>query len=62
MYCLCSNKSFDEIFELQEANPVSMDEIIALYTNCLDGCGSCINALKTEAEMRELVLQPIAQS
>jgi hypothetical protein len=60
MYCLCSNKSFDEILELQEANPVSADEMIAKYTECLGGCGSCINALKAEAEMRELVPQAVA--
>jgi hypothetical protein len=59
MYCLCSNKSFDEIFELQEKNPVSAEDMIAIYTNCLDGCGSCINALKIEAEIRELVPQSV---
>jgi bacterioferritin-associated ferredoxin len=62
MYCLCSNKSFDEILELQEANPVSPDEMIAKYTDCLGGCGSCINALKAEVEMREIVPQPVAPS
>jgi bacterioferritin-associated ferredoxin len=59
MFCLCSNKSFDEIFELQQRHPVSTEEMIAKYTDCLVGCGSCISALKAEAEFRELIPQPV---
>ena len=60
MYCLCSNKSFDEIFKLQEANPVSIGEMIAKYTECLNGCGTCITPLKAEVALRDLRRQSTA--
>lgn len=51
MYCICSNKSFDDILSQQRADPLPLDQMIAHYTSCSSGCGSCIEALRAEAEM-----------
>jgi bacterioferritin-associated ferredoxin len=55
MFCICSNSSFDEILELQRDKPLSRENMIAQYTGCSKGCGSCIAALIAEAEMLELL-------
>ena len=45
MFCLCSERSFDDIVALQRANPLPFDRMIHEYTSCNAGCGSCIEHL-----------------
>jgi hypothetical protein len=54
VYCICSNCSFDDILQKQAEGPLPRDEMIECYTSCNQGCGSCIDALVSEAEMLEL--------
>jgi NAD(P)H-nitrite reductase large subunit len=42
MFCICSNKSIDEIIAAQEDMPLPFTEMLECYTSCLSGCGSCI--------------------
>lgn len=60
MYCICSNRSFDDILSQQRADPLPLNEMITSYTSCTSGCGSCIKALLAEAEISGL--DPIAVS
>lgn len=45
MYCICSEKSIDQILAEQKAQPLPLDELLAQYTSCLAGCGSCIELI-----------------
>lgn len=45
LYCLCSERSFDSILKLQRHAPLPFDRLIATYTGCRSGCGSCIDTL-----------------
>lgn len=55
MYCLCSDRAFDTILDLQRKHPLPLDDMISSYTKCNAGCGTCIEALKAEADMLGLV-------
>jgi bacterioferritin-associated ferredoxin len=59
VYCLCSNASFDEIFDRQRNAPLPCKEMIERHTGCAKGCGSCIDALLAEAEMLELIPEAV---
>lgn len=50
MYCLCSDKSHDEIMEEQRRAPLSFELMINAYTRCMDGCGSCVEELRERFE------------
>lgn len=56
MYCLCSNKSFDEVLELQRLAPLPFDEMLKEYTFCCTGCGSCIEELRKRVTTLNLLL------
>lgn len=55
MYCLCSNASFEEIFNRQRSEPLPRQDMIDRHTGCTKGCGSCIDELVAEAEKLELL-------
>lgn len=46
MYCLCSDESHDDIMAKQRFDPMPFDVMIAKYTGCAEGCGSCIDELR----------------
>ena len=54
MYCLCSNASFDSIIAKQRARPLIFEEMLAQYTSCRRGCGSCIEPLREYTKASEL--------
>ncbi len=57
MYCLCSDKSFDEIIALQSENCLPLNKFFDTYTACTTtGCGSCIEPLKTELDINNLLI------
>jgi len=57
MYCLCSNKSFDEILALQSENLLPLKKFFDTYTHCTTtGCGSCIDPLTTEMKINNLLI------
>lgn len=45
-YCICSNLSFDGIVKKQRAHPLPFQDMLARYTSCQQGCGSCIESLR----------------
>jgi|GEM_PF-3799419 len=45
MYCICSNKSLDEIVLAQKTKALPFEQAIDKYTSCNAGCGSCINEI-----------------
>lgn len=51
MYCLCSDESHDDIMKKQRLNPLPFDLMIAAYTGCAEGCGSCIEELQVRFDM-----------
>ncbi len=46
MYCICSDKSIDDILSAQRAIPLPFEDMLECYTRCLTGCGSCINQIR----------------
>jgi len=46
MFCICSNKSIDEIVAAQEDIPLPFAEML----ECLTGCGSCIPVILERVE------------
>lgn len=58
MYCLCSNKSFDEIIAKQSQALLPLNEFFQTFTSCTStGCGSCIELLTTELADNDLLIQ-----
>lgn len=58
MYCLCSNKSFDEIIAKQSQALLPLNEFFQTFTSCTTtGCGSCIELLTTELANKNLLIQ-----
>lgn len=45
MYCICSNKSLDEIVLAQKTKALPFEQAIDKYTSCNTGCCSCINEI-----------------
>ena len=57
MYCLCSDKSFDEIISFQSQVKLPADILLETFTSCTStGCGSCIEPLKTELAAHNLLI------
>lgn len=57
MYCLCSDKSFDEIIALQSEARLPLKNFFDTFTHCTTtGCGSCIDALTTELTINDLLI------
>ncbi|AOI68142.1 hypothetical protein WI73_20140 [Burkholderia ubonensis] len=56
MFCICSNKSIDEIVAAQADIPLPFTEMLECYSSCLDGCGSCIPVLRERVTGNELLL------
>jgi NAD(P)H-nitrite reductase large subunit len=46
VYCLCSDESHDSIMDKQRLKPLPFELMIATYTRCSEGCGSCIEELR----------------
>jgi hypothetical protein len=57
MYCICSNRTFEEIVADQKQAWLPFEQSIERYTNCNSGCGSCVAELYLRFES-EGVLQP----
>lgn len=56
MYCLCSNKSFDDIVVYQSQARLPFQQLLDQITACTStGCGSCIEPLQLELEERGLL-------
>lgn len=51
MYCICSDKSHDDIMKQQRLDPLPFDSMISTYTCCTEGCGSCLEDLRALFEM-----------
>ena len=56
MYCLCSEKSLEAILAQQRSRPLPLQEMLAEYTSCLTGCGSCIPVLRQRLEEEKLLI------
>ncbi|PUA28234.1 MAG: hypothetical protein B0W54_17310 [Cellvibrio sp. 79] len=57
MYCLCSNKSFDEIIEKQANARLPLNEFFQTFTSCTTtGCGSCVELLTAELADNDLLI------
>jgi bacterioferritin-associated ferredoxin len=54
VYCMCSNASFDSIIKKQRAHPLPFEEMLAQYTSCRQGCGSCIESLREYLKTSDL--------
>ncbi len=60
MYCLCSNKSFDEIITLQSQARLPLKEFFDTFTECTTtGCGSCVELLTAELAVHDLLIPEI---
>ncbi|RDS82301.1 hypothetical protein DWU98_09760 [Dyella monticola] len=57
MYCICSNKSLDDIVLAQKAKALPFEQAIDQYTGCNGGCGSCISEIYALFD-REGILVP----
>ena len=57
MYCLCSNKSFEEIIEQQRENPLPFLQLVEIYTSCNKGCGTCIIRLYEKLSTLGLLIE-----
>jgi hypothetical protein len=38
MYCICSNKSLDDVVFAQKTNALPFEQVIDQYTSCNGGC------------------------
>lgn len=57
MYCLCSNKSFDELISQQSKARLPLDEFFKTLTDCTTtGCGACVEPLTAELINNDLVI------
>jgi NAD(P)H-nitrite reductase large subunit len=52
MFCICSNKSIDQIVAAQKDMPLPFAEMLECYTSCLSGCGSCIPLIMERLEYK----------
>ena len=57
MYCICSNKSLDDVVLAQKTNALPFEQAIDQYTSCNGGCGSCISEIYVLFD-REGILVP----
>lgn len=57
MYCICSEKSIDQILAEQKAQPLPLDELLARYTSCFAGCGSCIEPITERLKEEGLLIE-----
>lgn len=55
MFCICSNKSIDDIIAAQIDIPLPFIEMLECYTSCLVGCGSCISIIRERVEDENLL-------
>lgn len=55
MFCICSNKSIEEIIASQRDAPLPFGEMLEAYTDCLSGCGSCIPVIRERTEQEGLL-------
>jgi bacterioferritin-associated ferredoxin len=56
MFCICSNKSIDEIIAAQADIPLPFTEMLECYTSCLSGCGSCIPVILERIKHRNVLM------
>jgi NAD(P)H-nitrite reductase large subunit len=56
-YCICSNLTFDEIFDFQRTNNLPFLELINSHTRCNEGCGTCIEGLSNYLEAKKLLCE-----
>jgi hypothetical protein len=57
MYCLCSDKSFDEIIAQQSEARLPLNKFFDTFTDCTTtGCGSCIEPLTAELSINDLLI------
>lgn len=60
MYCLCSNKSFDDIIALQSQARLPLQEFFETFTECTTtGCGSCVELLTSELTVQGLLIPDV---
>ena len=57
MFCICSNKSIDDILAAQSDIPLEFSEMLECYTSCLVGCGSCIPMIREKMERSDLLIE-----
>jgi len=57
VFCICSNKSIDDIIAAQIDMPLPFMEMLKCYTSCLEGCGSCISIIRERIEDKNLFIE-----
>lgn len=57
MYCMCSDKSFDELIEQQSQSRLPLQKFFETFTECTTtGCGSCVEPLTAELASNDLLI------
>lgn len=57
MFCICSNKSIEEIVAAQSDIQLPFSDMLECYTSCLSGCGSCIESIREELQNKNLLIE-----
>jgi hypothetical protein len=56
-YCLCSAMSYADLLDKQKNKPLEFKKFIDQYTNCNQGCGSCIDNLYNYLSENRLLIE-----
>ena len=56
-YCLCSDMSYEDILTKQKNHPLQFKKFIDQYTDCNQGCGSCIDNLYMYLSKHKLLIE-----
>ncbi|MHA6844700.1 hypothetical protein ACKZDW_03610 (plasmid) [Ralstonia syzygii subsp. celebesensis] len=62
MFCICSDKSIDDILSAQRDIPLPFEDMLECYTRCLSGCGSCIDRIRERVKDSQLFFEAEQQT
>ncbi|APC67108.1 (2Fe-2S)-binding protein [Ralstonia nicotianae] len=62
MFCICSDKSIDDILSAQRDIPLPFADMLECYTRCLTGCGSCVDRIREHVKDHPLFFEEEQQA